>query len=173
MPKKKFEEMPYDPIAADLMREVALGSKGSAPSMALAPCPPPATQSRAALVEAPRVVLTPTPMTGAPEPVAAEPTITKRFVLTRSENEELEGFLLRLQKAAGVKVTLNMFTRAVLNVAMQAEEFVVGEVREGAPRRFPSTHDNIAQGAFEEWWMRCLSNALRRGSRATASLRSI
>jgi hypothetical protein len=55
-----------------------------------------------------------------------------------------------------------MFTRAVLNVAMQAEELLLAEVRDGAPRRFPSTHDSIAQGAFEEWWMRCLTSALRR-----------
>lgn len=175
MPKKKFEEMPYDPIAADLMREVAAGGGvvlamastiPAQPSAFVAPSAPPANRPRAAPALAAEV-----------EPEqhqrSPEPTITKRFLLTRSENEELESFLLRLQKRAGTKVTLSMFTRAVLNVVMQAEEQLLAEVGEGTPRRFPSTHDSIAQGAFEEWWMRCLANALRKLPRGPTSLRTM
>ncbi|MFM8357643.1 MAG: hypothetical protein ACKOET_03715, partial [Verrucomicrobiota bacterium] len=36
-----------------------------------------------------------------------EPTITKRFVLTRAEDAELNAFLLRLQTASGCKVPLS------------------------------------------------------------------
>ena len=163
MPKKKFEDTPYDPIAADLMREVVTGGKSSTPaSAAISSVPSPAV-----VVALPRGPVPPSsgePLASFPPasaPTSAEPTLTKRFLLTRSENEELDAFLLRLQKRAGVKVTLSMFARAALNVVMQAEEQLFAEVGAGAPRRFPSTHDSIAQGAFEEWWMRCLANALR------------
>ena len=175
MPRKKFEETPYDPIAADLMREVAAGGGAALtmastipahPSAFVAPSPPPVNRPRAAPALAAEVE----PQQHQRSP---EPTITKRFLLTRGENEELESFLLRLQKRAGTKVTLSMFTRALVNVVMQAEEQLLVEVGEGTPRRFPSTHDSIAQGAFEEWWMRCLANALRKLPRVGGPLRTV
>lgn len=172
MPKKKFEESPYDPIAADLMREVAAGTRGnlslatSIPTLereAPAALPPASSPSAVAVA----------PVSANPAPRLPEPTITKRFLLTRSENEDLEAFLLRLQKQAGTKVTLSTFARAVINVAMQAEEQLMAEIGGGGPRRFPSTHDSIAQGAFEDWWMRCLASAFRKTPRGSSSLRTL
>lgn len=163
MPRKPFEDTPYDPIAADLVREVVAarkppavavtslvtsgGSEGARPVISLV-----------AAAEIPNV-----------DHKNPEPAITKRFLLNRSENEDLEGFLLRLQKQAGTKVTLSMFTRALLNVVMQAEPALLAEVGQGRPRRFPSTHDSIAQGIFEDWWIRCVTNALRTLPRAGVS----
>ncbi|MBL9171418.1 MAG: hypothetical protein JNN07_27040 [Verrucomicrobiales bacterium] len=161
MPRKPFEETPYDPIAADLVREVVATRRhpvvARAPATIAAPEP---TRSGMTLVSA--------PTSDSAEPKSPEPSITKRFLLNRSENEDLEAFLLRLQKQAGTKVTLSMFTRAVFNVVMQAESALLAEVGQGKPRRFPSTHDSIAQGIFEDWWMRCVTNALRTLPRAGA-----
>ncbi|MCI0623787.1 MAG: hypothetical protein L0387_19375 [Acidobacteria bacterium] len=168
MPKKKFEETPYDPIAADLMREVADGPSRN--SALAAPVSANAENHDASENLPPPAGL----LRSENRPVRGpEPTITKRFVLTRSENEDLEAFLLRVQKRAGTKLTLSVFTRATINVAMQAEEQLLAEVGEGIPRRFPSTHDSLAQGAFEEWWMRCLATALRKVPRGPASLRML
>ncbi len=97
---------------------------------------------------------------------AAEPTITNRFVLTRSEDAEVNDFLLRLQKRAGAKVTVSVRTRAALWVAMQAEELILAELGAGLPCPFPSTHDALGQSEFEECWIRCLTNAFRRLPRA-------
>jgi hypothetical protein len=98
---------------------------------------------------------------------APERTITKRFVLTRSEDAEVNEFLVRLQKRAGAKVTASVITRAALWVAMQAEELILAELGAGFPCQFPSTHDCLGQGEFEECWIRCLANAFRRLPRAS------
>ena len=163
MPRKQFEETPYDPIAADLVREVVATRR--TPAVAITP-----VASSASIADPrPTMSLVGPPEDSGVEHKAPDPAITKRFLLSRSENEDLEGFLLRLQKQAGTKLTLSMFTRAVFNVVMQAEPALLAEVGQGRPRRFPSTHDSIAQGVFEDWWIRCVTNALRTLPRALVS----
>ena len=138
MPKKRFEERPYDPISADLVRDATAGARRPVPvasGIALV-----ATRSRAE-----------------PPP---EATITKRFVLSRSEDAELNAFLLRLQQAARAKVPLGVIVRAALSVLMETE----AELCATAGRqtfRLPSTHDRLALGEFEEQWRECLVLALR------------
>ena len=160
MPRKPFEDTPYDPIAADLVREVVTARKQSSPVIT--------PRATAGNLEGsrPSISLVTAPETLGVDHKNPEPAITKRFLLNRSENEDLEAFLLRLQKQAGTKVTLSMFTRALLNVVMQAEPALLSEVGQGRPRRFPSTHDSIAQGVFEDWWIQCVTNALRTLPRA-------
>jgi hypothetical protein len=136
MPRKQNLERPYDPISADLVRDAA---------------------SKPHLVSRPPVTLAPT---GSP----AEPTITKRFVLTRSEDAEVNAFLVRLQEAARTKVPLGMLVRAVMWVLMEREEALLAEAR-GQTFRLPSTHDRLGQGEFEERWRRCL----RAGNRSKSS----
>ena len=50
-----------------------------------------------------------------------EHTITKRFVLSRSEDAELNAFLLRMQQATRTKLHLGLLVRAALAVVMDAE----------------------------------------------------
>ena len=138
MPKKRFEERPYDPISADLVRDATAGARRPVPvasGIALV-----ATRSRAE-----------------PPP---EATITKRFVLSRSEDAELNAFLLRLQQAARAKVPLGVIVRAALSVLMETE----AELCATAGRqtfRLPSSHDRLALGEFEERGRECLVLALR------------
>lgn len=140
MPKKRFEERPYDPISADLVREAtSVQPRGAVPPPIIA------------LVSA-----------KAPLPVAAqtETTITKRFVLSRSEDAELNAFLLRLQQTARTKVPLGLLVRAALSVVMEAEARICAAA-ERQTLRLPSTHDRLALGEFEDQWRELLSLSLR------------
>ncbi len=138
MPKKRFEERPYDPISADLVRDATAGARRQAP-----------VATGIALV-APRPREEPPP----------EGTITKRFVLTRSEDAELNAFLLRLQQAARAKVPLGLIVRAALSVVMGAEaELCAAAGRQSF--RLPSTHDRLALGEFEDQWRTVICSALR------------
>lgn len=138
MPRNPRTELPYDPIRADLVREVTTSVRR----------PPEAP--------APRLSLTPTPPK--PEPVP-EPTITKRFVLTRAEDAELNAFLLRLQTASGCKVPLSVVVRAALAIFMENEDRIAAAAERIRPQ-LPSTHDRLALGQFEEQWRGCLVGAL-------------
>ena len=142
MPKKKFDERPSDPISADLVREataVRAHPPRPAPSIALV---------------SPR----PLPMATQPEP---EPTITKRFVLTRSEDADVEAFLLRHQRSARTKVPLGVLMHAALALLMESEANLCAAV-EKETFRMLSTHDRVGLGVFEEQLRRCLPAGLSR-----------
>ncbi len=91
--------------------------------------------------------------------VQVERTITKRFVLTRSEDADVEAFVLRLQRAARTKVPFGVVLRAALAVVMEAEAQLCATV-EQQTFRLPSTHDRLALGEFEDQWRRSLQTAL-------------
>jgi hypothetical protein len=142
MPRNPRTELPYDPIRADLVRQVTDPVRRS-------PDTP-----------APRLTLT--PAAPKPEPVA-EPTITKRFVLTRTEDAELNAFLLRLQNASGCKVPLSVIVRAALAILMENEERIAHTAERVRPQ-LPSTHDRLALGQFEEQWRQCLKCCNQRST---------
>lgn len=159
MPKKQFEDTPYNPIAVDLAREVGRSGRMAPPTPAIKAVPThvasplPASEERKsdALSRSPRLVAR-----------IMIPCVTKRFVLTRKEDDDLNTFLLRLQTQAGTKVTLSVIVRAAVTVLMQAEEQIVEEIGERFPQEYPSTHNTISMGEFEERWTRHLARALRR-----------
>jgi hypothetical protein len=93
--------------------------------------------------------------------------ITKRFILSRKEDDDLNAFLLRLQTRGEAKVTLSVIVRAALSVLMQAEEQILQEVGDRFPQDYPSTHDSLALGEFEERWTILLSRAMRRSSKSS------
>ncbi len=157
MPKKPFEETPYDPIAADLVREVSAMGRRPLPAV---------VQSAQSDFDGNTALKLNAP----PEPPQLmrrqfERCITKRFVLTRKEDDDLNAFLLRLQTQAGTKVTLSVIVRAAMSLLLHAEEQILHELGDRFPQDYPSTHDSIALGEFEERWTRCLANALRKMNR--------
>ncbi len=191
MPRKPFEDTPYDPIAADLAREVAAAGRPSIATLerpisspaarpettAFEPPPasPRARQSRdwptASLARHPRSQFSshraapPSPPHSTnrdqdpPATQGPSPTITKRFVVSRAEDADLNAFLLRLQQATGAKVPLSVIVRALITLAMQSEPSVI-ELLVRHPVRLPSTHDTLALGEFEALWTSVLARAL-------------
>lgn len=133
MPRNRLQERPYDPISADLVRDVT--TAGRFRSVPVGERPPPRTS-----------LTTPVP------------TITKRFVLTRAEDVELNAFLLRLQESSGTKVSLSVLVRAALTVVMGAEARIFAQVADVSMDQ-PSTHDRLALGEFEDFWKRSLAKA--------------
>jgi hypothetical protein len=164
MGKKKFEETPYNPIAVDLAREVTATGRSQhlmqpmQIASSVVELRPQQTSSvendLSAKREESKIVTI--------RPKKTEPTITKRFVVTRSEDDELTGFLHRLQKRAGTKAPLSVIARAAVNIAMYAEDQIIEEIGSGFSMELPSTHDSIAQADYEDRWMRILASAFRK-----------
>ena len=142
MPRKKIDERPYDPISADLVRDAT------------------SAQPRG-IASQPAIALVPPKLASVVPDATVERTITKRFVLTRSEDADVEAFLLRVQRAARTKVPLGVLLRAMLAVVMEAEAQLCAAV-EQQTFRLPSTHDRLALGEFEDQWRRSLQTALLR-----------
>lgn len=201
MPRKKFEEEPYEPVKAELLQTVAalgraeaigggiaaaapgpsaeksrLGSDGppvgrkwggtsAAPSRDDAHREPVLPRGTAAeshvpqseLAEQTAVADEPTPLK---EPEEDKPT--KRFQVTADEDYELREFIHRLQRRSGSKVSLSTITRAILTVAMRAEEALNAEVDKVRPIPQPSNNDPEALARFEERWVVMLGNAFRK-----------
>lgn len=134
MPGNRHQERPCDPISADLVRAAT-----STPRLQVASAP----------TTSPVVPTSPT----------EETTITKRFVLTRAEDAELNAFLFRLQQAAGTKVPVNVLVRAAVSILMDAKARLANQLRDARLRQ-PSAHDRLALGEFEEFWRRALVRAL-------------
>jgi hypothetical protein len=132
MPRKPLAETPYNPIAAELAREVAAAGRG--PVRAGLP-PGNFASSRRAV-----------------------PTVTKRVVMTCKEDDDLNLFLLRVQAQAGVRVPFTLLARAALSLVQHAEEQIMEEL----PMSYPETGDHPGQGDVEQQWTRCLARALRR-----------
>ena len=141
MPRKRIDERPYDPISADLVREAT------------------SPQTRGLVTVSP-ISLVPVRSATVARDAQVESTITKRFVLTRSEDIDVEAFMLRLQRAARTKVPFGVVLRAALAVVMEAEAKLCATI-EDQTFRLPSTHDRLALGEFEDQWRKSLVRALR------------
>jgi len=171
MPKRPTQEIPYDPIKADLARDVAATGRQTVlpiPAHSIQPTaivPPsvvdrgptyPAPMRMGGAVEALRPKAAPT------QPAASGSTlVTKRFVINRTEEGDLGSFLIRLQQQSAARLSLSMLVRALLNLAMQAEEKIAAELVQ-YHFRSPSTVDRLAMSEFEDLWQNCLGKALRR-----------
>lgn len=143
MPRRRFDEEPYDPVAADLARDVALAT---APVVNGSPTPAPAPD-----------------LNRPAKPVRAlgEGTI-KRYRVTEEEDYELKRLLLRLQEASGTKVGLAILNRVSNALLLRAVDELLREIRDAAPLRQPSNNDPLAYADFEETWVRIVERAIRR-----------
>lgn len=143
MPKRRFDEEPYDPVAADLARDVALATAPPANGSATPPpIPDPNRPAR-------------------PVRALGEGTI-KRYRVTDEEDYELKRLLLRLQEASGTKVSLAILNRVSNTLLLRAVDELLREIRDAAPLRQPSNNDPLAYADFEETWVRIVERAIRR-----------
>lgn len=153
MPRRRFDEEPYDPVAVDLARDVALvtaarpaNGSTAAPSRESAPTP--------ASTE---------PQTPAKRTVRAlgEGTI-KRYRVTEEEDYELKRLLLRVQEASNTKVSLAILNRVSNTLLVRAADELLREIRGAGTLRQPSNNDPLAYADFEETWVRIVERAVRR-----------
>ncbi len=152
MPRRRFDEEPYDPVAVDLARDVALvTAQPPANGSATAPAPAPASASE--------------PEQSAKKTVRAlgEGTI-KRYRVTEEEDYELKHLLLRIQEASNTKVSLAILNRVSNTLLVRAADELFREIRDAGTLRQPSNNDPLAYADFEETWVRIVERAIRRRS---------
>jgi len=159
MPRKPFEDQPYNPIEADLARDAAAPIRpleaaqdhplfhGEAPT-------------GGTIIEYPRAKRNQTKLT-LPANLGSKSEVGKRFSLTRDEDLDLAEFLRRLQRQSGTKVALSLLIRATLTLIMHAEAEILTQMRKSPPPSQPATHDSLAYAEFEHYWVQLLAEALR------------
>lgn len=158
MPKKPFEEQPYNPIEADLARDAAALGRPLAGNHAY-PRTPLEASSGGAVFEPPRAKR-PHAKLRLPTALAPKSEVAKRFSLTRDEDLDLAEFLQRLQRQSGTKVALSLLIRASLTLLMHAEAEMLTQMRKSPPPSQPATHDSLAYAEFEHYWVQLLAEAL-------------
>ncbi len=180
MGKKKFEEEPYNPLSAELLRDATIQArkrgKGSAKSQ-----PEDAPEKvidieplkRVQAVPPEEEIATQEPehpnmadrLTRGRNPQASRsstPGPTKRYRVTEEEDYELENFVLQLRRRSNTKVSLGMLNRVTNGILMQALPELLTEIDNHGPIRQPPKNDALAYGEFEEAWGNILERAMRR-----------
>ncbi len=159
MPRKPFEEQPYNPIEADLARDAAALGRPLADVQGHVLTHLEASP-RGALIEHPRAKRNQTKLS-LPTTLAPKSEVAKRFSLTRDEDLDLDEFLRRLQRQSGTKVALSLLIRASLTLVMHAEAEILTQMRKSPPPSQAATHDSLAYAEFEHYWVQLLAEALR------------
>src|SRR5262245_42881923 len=132
MPRKPFEDQPYNPIEADLARDAAaparplVGGQDHALFHGEAP-------TGGTIIEHPRAKRNQAKLT-LPASLGSKSEVGKRFSLTRDEDLDLAEFLRRLQRQSGTKVALSLLIRASLTLIMHAEAEILTQIRKSPPR---------------------------------------
>lgn len=181
MARKKFEEEPYNPLAADLLRDATIAARrrgqGAAPQQPVhepipkvVDMPPrgkghePAEPDDESEVEQPRPNIADRLTRGRREQPqrAPSPGPTKRYRVTEEEDYELENFVLQLRRRSNTKVSLGLLNRVTNGLLMQALPEIMAEIDNYGPIHQPPKNDALQYGEFEEAWGTILDRALRR-----------
>lgn len=181
MGKKKFEEEPYNPLAADLLRDATIQARKRGQGAAT-----PAEPERKVVdmqprgrgdilprqeftddveddePEAPRQNIADRLTRGRAQARSASPGPTKRYRVTEEEDYELENFVLQLRRRSNTKVSLGLLNRVTNGLLMQALPEIMAEIDNYGPIHQPPKNDALQYGEFEEAWGAILDRALRR-----------
>lgn len=161
MPRKKFEDEPYNPIEADLARDAATVSRrGSRSEMpyGIGQFAVRELDSRQRQGNVNRDV------SGRTQHRSSKSEVAKRFTLTRDEDADLTEFLQRLQRQSNTKVALSMLIRVGLNLMMANEHEIISQMRKTPPPSQPATHDSLSYAEFELYWTQLIGESLRNAS---------
>lgn len=179
MARKKFEEEPFNPLAADLLRDATIQARrrgeGSPPPQQKAAIPKVIDIERRSeerdsedheqeVREAARPNMAERLTRGrkAQSSQASMPGPTKRYRVTEEEDYELETFVLQLRRRSNTKVSLGLLNRVMNGVLMQALPEILAEIEAYGPIQQPPKNDALQYGEFEEAWGNILERALRR-----------
>lgn len=158
MPRKQFEDEPYNPIEADLARDAATVSRrGSRTEMSYGLNQLTARQLNSRQEQAGLNRNT----SGRIKHRSSKSEVAKRFTLTRDEDADLTEFLQRLQRQSNTKVALSMLIRVGLNLMMQNEPEIISQMRKTPPPNQPATHDSLSYAEFELYWTQLIGESLR------------
>jgi hypothetical protein len=159
MPRKRFDDKPYNPIEADLARDAASIDQRR-----------PASNEAPIVREGPAVIELENGYKrsqhsrssgGRLVSHSSKSEVAKRFTVTVDEDQDLTAFLQRLQRQSGTRVALSLLIRAGLHLMMQAETDIVSQMRKSPPPRQPATHDSLSYAEFEQYWTQLIGEALR------------
>lgn len=183
MAKKKFEEEPYNPLAADLLRDATIQARrrgqGAAPEpeRKVVDMPPRVRTDMLPRQEfeheeeneeeeveevRPNIADRLTRGRSQAQARAASPGPTKRYRVTEEEDYELENFVLQLRRRSNTKVSLGLLNRVTNGLLMQALPEILTEIENYGPIHQPPKNDALQYGEFEEAWGTILDRALRR-----------
>lgn len=178
MARKKFEEEPYNPLAADLLRDATIQARRRGEGVPAAEPEAPKkvididrranAQQEDHDVEAvaepvrPNMAERLTRGRKAQSSQASTPGPTKRYRVTEEEDYELETFVLQLRRRSNTKVSLGLLNRVMNGVLMQALPEILAEIEAYGPIQQPPKNDALQYGEFEEAWGNILERALRR-----------
>lgn len=176
MAKKKFEEEPYNPLAADLLRDATIQArrrgKGSEPTPAPQKVIDIEPREREAAPEVREEEPEPQERPNMAERLTrgripqssrvATPGPTKRYRVTEEEDYELENFVLQLRRRSNTKVSLGLLNRVTNGLLMQALPEILAEIENYGRIHQPPKNDALQYGEFEEAWGTILDRALRR-----------
>jgi len=159
MPRKRFDDKPYNPIEADLARDAASidqrrPANNETPLMREWP-------AAADLENGSRRPQQPRNTGGRLTSHPSKSEVAKRFTVTVDEDQDLTSFLQRLQRQSGTRVALSLLIRAGLHLMMQAETDIISQMRKSPPPRQPATHDSLSYAEFEQYWTQLIGEALR------------
>ena len=157
MPRKKFEDEPYNPIEADLARDAATVSRRS---KSKGPTGVDHLEVRE-LDTRNRQESAYRDASGHTQRRSPKSEVAKRFTLTRDEDADLTEFLQRLQRQSNTKVALSMLIRVGLNVMMEIEPEIISQMRKTPPPSQPATHDSLSYAEFELYWTQLIGESLR------------
>jgi hypothetical protein len=193
MAKKKFEEVEYDPIAAEAKRQLA--RTVSSPSIVSKIVPMPQ--------ELPTIKVDPIQLR---EPIEIKPiepelkaTPESREVYSRGEplqpiqrapeinnvrqrkekkrsfscasveqDSELDSFIQRMQEAAGTYIPFQVLMRAACTAMLSAEDQIIGEMKKTQPPTFPAKYAHAKYAEFEEYWIQVVQKAIRKSRTFTS-----
>lgn len=159
MPRKRFDDKPYNPIEADLARDAASIDQRRPPDNET-----PVIRERPEVAEHENGYRRPHRTGNFGRRSISNPSkseVAKRFTVTVDEDQDLTAFLQRLQRQSGTRVALSLLIRAGLHLMMQAETDIISQMRKSHPPRQPATHDSLSYAEFEQYWTQLIGEALR------------
>ena len=170
MGKKKFEDVPYNPLEAQMMRDAArVKSKEEAEEEEAESTPPtsPLTVVDGKRKPPPRKSeehIQPRPISALPAP-RGKAKLRRLQLTDKEEDQEVDDFVTRLQRLSGTKVSLNILLHAGIAAQIRNEEHIEAQIRKSPPPQQPSTSDSLKYAEFEDYWINIIDEALKKRPR--------
>jgi len=102
-----------------------------------------------------------------PEPPPRGRKRARHLELEDDEFDQVDDFIRALKRPSGGKVSFNVLGRALLRIAMRAEDQLFDELRKNPPGRKPANDKPDELSLYEDDWERVLEMAIRQSPAAS------